>query len=75
MQAFKVGDTVIVTDLIARPDLNDQEYKLVEFDAQAGRWRIVLPDGSNIRIKPENLLLGGPPAKKLHVSEAAPGEL
>ena len=75
MQTFQAGETVIVKDLLALPQLNDQEYELVEFDASAGRWRVVLPDGSNIRIKPENLQRCGPPAKKLHVSEDELGEL
>ena len=68
VQPLRVGDTVIVMNLLARPDLNGQEHNLVEFDATAGRWKVALPDGSYARIKPENLQICGPPAKRLHVA-------
>jgi len=52
---------VKVRGLRARPELNGKEGSLLDFDAQEGRWRVVMDDGTGLRLQPQNLECGPRP--------------
>jgi len=53
---FKSGDAVILTGLVAAPQLNGKRGNLECFDADAGRWIVRFADGDAKAIKCSNLL-------------------
>ena len=52
---LKKGDTVRVTGLASRPELNDQVGTVERFNKSKGRFAVRLPDGSSVLLKPHNL--------------------
>jgi len=49
------GARVRLRSLTSRPDLNGQQGSLVEFEAEHGRWKVILDDGSGLALRPHNL--------------------
>jgi hypothetical protein len=54
-QVLKKGDTVRVTGLASRPELNDQICTIERFNNSKGRFAVRLPDGASVLLKPHNL--------------------
>lgn len=54
-QVLKKGDTVRVTGLASRPELNDQIGTIERFNNSKGRFAVRLPDGASVLLKPHNL--------------------
>lgn len=53
--AFSVGQTVIITGLRSREDLNGSEGTVLSLDESSGRYAVQL-EAESVRVKPENLL-------------------
>ena len=63
------GDTVILQNLQARPELNGTKHYIRKYDAAAGRYAVHSVDGKGeqIRVKPLNLL--GIKTREVHVEQ------
>jgi len=55
--SIEKGDTVRVSGLVARPELNGKVGTALEFDEDAGRWAVKLKSGESVRVKMFNLEL------------------
>jgi len=54
---FEAGARVLVQGLKSRPEVNGLYGYLHEFNADAGRWEVVMEDGSGLSLRPANLIL------------------
>jgi len=54
---FQAGSMVELHSLIAAPEHNGRNGKLVEYSASQGRWSVEMPDGSVLALRAGNLRL------------------
>lgn len=69
------GAVVRLKGLVAKPELNGTEAKLVSFNEESGRWECMLrEDGSKVNIKPVNFDVIAPAAAATRKRPAPKGE-
>lgn len=61
-RTLQAGIQVQVTGLESRPELNGRLGSVLAFDDAIGQWNVVMTDGSEVSLRPDNLqLLGNVP--------------
>ncbi|CAE8598824.1 unnamed protein product [Polarella glacialis] len=53
LAGFRFGQYSVINNLWSRPELTCMVGRLLEFDQNSGRWRLLLENGEYIRVKPE----------------------
>lgn len=58
----KPGAKVVLKGLVAKPELNGQQGRLLAYNTQTGRWETQLADRSKVNVKPANFDVVAPRA-------------